>query len=122
MFGVDLDSAAAAEPKRVRLPLAKSKCENWDWDWIPQPVLGYSDSVLPVTHLVSLGSGKLAVLWSARGLGDELHVYCSTIKMSKEEKKQEEEESGGDSDLVAFPLSLSHVLVHGSYLMDCIAV
>lgn len=120
MFGVDLDSAAAAEPKRVRLPLAKSKCE--DWDWIPQLVLGYSDSVLPVTHLVSLGSGKLAVLWSGRGPGDELHVYCSTIKMSKEEKKQEEEGSGGDFDLVAFPLSLSHVLVHGSYLMDCIAV
>ncbi|KAG5532556.1 hypothetical protein RHGRI_027001 [Rhododendron griersonianum] len=41
--------------------------------------------------------------------------------MSKEEKKQEEEGSGGDFDLVAFPLSLSHVLVHGSYLMDCIA-
>ncbi|KAG5532572.1 hypothetical protein RHGRI_027011 [Rhododendron griersonianum] len=120
MFGVDLDSAAAAEPKRVRLPLAKSKCE--DWDWIPQPVLGYSDSVLPVTHLVSLGSGKLAVLWSGRGPSDELHVYCSTIKMSKEEKKQEEEGSGGDFDLVAFPQSLSHVLVHGSSLMDCIAV
>ncbi|KAI8570060.1 hypothetical protein RHMOL_Rhmol01G0003600 [Rhododendron molle] len=126
MFGIDVSRPHdAAEPKRVRLPLG-SKCEDWGWHWIPQPIPENSDLALPTTHLVSLGSGKLGVLWSAfspfRSKKHELHVYCSTIKMSKEEKKHEEGGGDDDFDLVARPLSLSHVLVHGSALEDCLAV
>lgn len=58
MFGVDV--SGSRHEKRVRLPLDRSKCGDWDWQWIPQPILGY----LPRIFLVSLGSGKLAALWT----------------------------------------------------------
>ncbi|KAH7850068.1 hypothetical protein Vadar_027341 [Vaccinium darrowii] len=125
VFGLDVsdETTAAAEPKRVRLPSGKFKCEDWGWPWIPPSFPDDSDLVSPEAHLVSLGSGKLVVLWSTRvrqEVSFEVHVYCSTIKISKEEKKQEE--GGGDFDLVALPLSLSHVLVHADSLIDCLAV
>ncbi|KAH7836116.1 hypothetical protein Vadar_032913 [Vaccinium darrowii] len=128
LFGVDVSRQPddiAAEPKRVRLPSGKSKREDWDWSWIPPSFPDDSDLVSPEMHLVSLGSGKLVVLSSATVRLEgryEVHVYCSTIKISKEEKQ---EEGGDDFDLVALPLYFSHVLVphlRSSSLVDCLAV
>lgn len=70
--------------------------------------------------LVSLGSGKLAALWTGcipphrKG---EQHVFISTIQMSREEQ-----EGGADFDLVALPLSLSDVFVPGSVVKDCLTM
>lgn len=114
MFGVDV--SGSRHEKRVRLPLDRSKCGDWDWQWIPQPILGY----LPRIFLVSLGSGKLAALWTGcipphrKG---EQHVFISTIQMSREEQ-----EGGADFDLVALPLSLSDVFVPGSVVNDCLTI
>ncbi|KAF7148966.1 hypothetical protein RHSIM_Rhsim03G0269200 [Rhododendron simsii] len=106
MFGVDV--SGSRHGKRVRLScLDWSKCGDWDWQWIPQPILGY----LPRIFCVSLGSGKLAALWTGctppHRKGE--HVFISTIQMSREEQA-----GGADFDLMALPLSLSDVFVPGS--------
>lgn len=105
MFGLDL-SKPNNQPKRV--VLGKSHKESRDCRWW---------DVLGVRFMVSLGNGKLAVLWEGTSdVEDHISVYCSVINMSKEM------DGCSQVEFVAYPLSCSSYYLQGYMFHDCLAV